>query len=122
MVAIPQDCNAQNAEARGCAEAIRLLLALRPPLRRARIVGDNVAVIRYGAGNARLRRIDMQAQLEPVLAMAYSAGWVLDWQAVRRSLNMAADSLATQSVYWAARLTGAGKNRTRVHTTWHDSR
>ena len=118
MVAIPHDSNAQNAEARECAEAIRLLLALRPPLRRARVVGDNLAVIRYGAGNARLRRIDMQAQLEPVLAMAYGAGWVLDWEAVRRCLNMAADSLATRSVHWAARLADAGERQSRVHVTW----
>ena len=38
-----------------------------------RVVGDNLAVIRYCAGMARLRRIEMQAHLEePLSALAAS--------------------------------------------------
>ena len=79
-------------------------------------MGDNLGVIRYGAGTARLRRIEMQMHLEPVLADAYAAGWALDWQAVRRRLNTEADALATRGVFWAARLARTGDLLTRQWT------
>ena len=102
VVAIPWDAGSQVAEAIGCRAAINLLLALDTGDRRARVVGDNLAVVRYGASSARLRRVDMQAHLEAALGDALGQGWLLTWQAVRRRLNHSADALATRGVMWAA--------------------
>ena len=65
-------------------------------------MGDNLAVIRYCVGTARLRKIDMQAQLKIGFGKVSDAGWVLEWQAVRRRLNKQSDELATRGVFWAA--------------------
>ena len=125
-VAIPWPAGAQVAEAIGCRFALDLLAGLSrrgnsgPGVRRARVVGDNLGVIRYGAGNARLRRVQMQAHLEDAIGSALAEGWVLDWQAVRRRLNRAADRLATRGVEWAARLSRQGRGSLAVTTTWFD--
>eukprot|EP00959_Pyramimonas_sp_CCMP1952_P194714 4071681-Pyramimonas_sp.AAC.1 len=74
----------------------------------ARIVGDNLAALRYGAGTARYRRLHLAQQMEDALGQVESAGWVLAWQAVRRRLNKAADSLATIGVYLADSLRREG--------------
>ena len=63
-VAIPWAANAQIAEAIGCRTTLGLLLRLRPDVRVARVVGDNLAV---SAGTARLRNVEMQAHLEIAL-------------------------------------------------------
>ena len=78
IVAIPWDANAQVAEAIGCRAAISLLLDPRLTERRARVVGDSLAVVRYRAGSARLRRLEMQAHLEQPLATILTQGWRLD--------------------------------------------
>ena len=118
VVAIPWGAGAQAAEAAGCCAGLRLLQALRPSRRAARIVGDNLGVIRYGAGTARLRRLQMQAQLETALAATLSQGWHLTWQAVRRRLNQAADALATEGVLWAKDLAVQGDTNISTRTTW----
>ena len=117
-IAIPWDAGAQTAEAIGCGAALHLLAALSPPHRAARIVGDNLAVIRYCAGSARLRRTTMQAHLEPNLATTLARGWRLAWQAVRRRLNQAADSLATAGTRWARTLLDQSVHEVRAHTSW----
>eukprot|EP00959_Pyramimonas_sp_CCMP1952_P433465 9077244-Pyramimonas_sp.AAC.1 len=83
------------AEVAGCRAGLALLPHLRSPIRTAPVVGDNLAAVRYGAGTARYRRLHLARQMEDALGQAGSAGWVLTWQAVRRRLNKAADSLAT---------------------------
>ena len=75
------------------------------------MVGDNLAVIRYCAGTARLRARPQQALLEDALAEAGTRGWTLDWQAVRRSLNTLADRHATRGVRWARECRSAGVRR-----------
>ena len=116
VVAIPWDATAQMAEAIGCCAALALLRRAEGGPRRARIVGDNLAVIRYGAATASLRATPRQAVLEVSLADAYTLGWRLEWQAVRRHLNTAADALATEGICLAARevLAGRGSLITRV--------
>ena len=116
MVAIPWNATAQMAEAMGCCAALALLRRAQGGPRRARIVGDNLAVIRYGAATASLSAIPQQAVLEVALIDAYTAGWRLEWQAVRRHLNTAADALATEGICLAAReaLEGRGSIVTRV--------
>ena len=118
-VALPGVEHAQVAEAWGCHAALHLLAALSPQSRQARVVGDNLAVVRYGAGTARLRRPAMQGLLGPTISRLESAGWALDWRAVRRRLNSAADSVATTGVYAAARLAIQGLLSPALHTVWH---
>eukprot|EP00959_Pyramimonas_sp_CCMP1952_P102593 2146057-Pyramimonas_sp.AAC.1 len=96
------------AEVAGCRAGLALLPHLEGPTRMARIVGDNLAAVRYGAGTARYRRLHLAQQMEDALGQVGSAGWVLTWQAVRRRLNKAADSLATIGVYWADSLRREG--------------
>ena len=116
--AIPWPASAQVAEAVGCRLALSLLTALRPERRAARVVGDNLAVVRYGAGTARLRQTELQAHLELGLGQALSAGWRLLWCAVRRRLNQAADALAAEGRAWADRLAGEGAIRIQARIDW----
>ena len=108
VVAIPWDATAQVAEAIGCCAALRLLRVRGSGARRARVVGDNLAVIRYCAGSSRLRAVPQQALLEAELGRTIQEGWTVDWQAVRRRLNTVADALATRGIGWADRLLAAG--------------
>ena len=117
-VALPAEEHAQVAEAWGGRVALDLLLRTQADLRLARVIGDNLGVIRYGAGEARLRRPAMQSVLEPLLGRIALAGWGLSWQAVRRRLNGAADALATDGVHWAASLARAGVTEPRLHIEW----
>ena len=109
VVAIPWDATAQVAEAHGCCAALGLLRLAEGGPRRARVVGDNLAVIRYGAATASLRAIAQQAIMEVALADTYLLGWRLDWQAVRRHLNTESDALATQGIHLAAAETDRGR-------------
>ena len=116
--AIPWPASAQVAEAVGCRLALSLLTALRPERRAARVVGDNLVVVRYGAGTARLRQPELQAHLELGLGRALSAGWRLLWCAVRRRLNQAAYALAAEGRAWADCLAGEGAVRIQARTDW----
>ena len=118
VTALPWDIGAQVAEAAGCRAALGLLAELRVPTRAARIVGDNLAVVRFGAGTGRLRRPQMQAQIDQSLAHVHAAGWRLQWIAVRRRLNQAADRQATAGVHWAARLHAQGRRTMAFARQW----
>ena len=120
VVAIPWDAGAQVAEAIGCRAALYLLLDLPTANKSARIVGDNLAVVRFGAGTARLRRVAMQAQVERGLNAVLGQGWRLAWQAVRRRLNGDADCFATQGVMLAARLRDAGQYDLNTTVTFEE--
>ena len=114
----PVGCLAQVAEAIGCRMALALLLELSPAARAARVVGDNLAVVRYGAGTARIRRAEIQSHLEISLSAAVAAGWRLSWQAVPRRLNGDADSLAAEARRWAANLQAEHVLQTQVTIDW----
>ena len=118
VVALPSIDNAQTAEACGCRAALALLTATRERGHSARIVGDNLAVIRYGAGTARYRRLVLQAQMEQALSPLAAQGWALTWQAARRRLNKAADRLATIGVFWAEVLRRNGRHAMVQHVVW----
>ena len=109
----------QVAEACGCRAALALLAATPGLGHSARVVGDNLAVVRYGAGTGRFKRLILQAQLEQALGPLAARGWLLTWQAVRRRLNKAADRLATLGVFWAEALRRAGHDGMTQHTVWH---
>ena len=116
--AIPWPAGAQVAEAIGCRLAVDMLVALQPPTCAARVVGDNLAVIRYGAGTARLRRPELQTHLEGALGRALAAGWRLQWCAVRRRLNRAADALALEGRLWAQSLLRTPTREIQYRTEW----
>ena len=98
-LALPGVPHAQEAEAAGCGAALGLLLEHRGAgPRRAIVSGDNLAVIRFGAGFGRLARPEMFLRLSQFAAALLARGWVLTWRAVRRRLNEAADELATLGV------------------------
>ena len=120
IIAIPATTNAQLAEATGCRGALGLLAEVHPHPSTARIAGDNLAAIRYGAGTGRYRRLALQAQMEHGLQRLSAAGWTLRWQAVRRRLNRAADTLATLALAWASSLYALGHRSVQVFTIWHD--
>ena len=85
--------------------------------RRAIISGDNLAVVRYGAGLGRLRREAMFSRLDGRIGALLSRGWQLTWRAVRRRLNRAADARATGGVRWAGALL-AGAVRGEGLSSW----
>ena len=65
--------------------------------RTARIIGDNIPVIRYGASQGRLRNLDQAGLLEGPLTQAALQGWELSWPPVHRELNDAADFFAKRA-------------------------
>ena len=117
-MALPGTSCSQTAEAWGCRLAIDLLRACRATCRQVRVSGDNLAVVRFCAAQGRLRRPDMQAVIEPGLMRLCSEAWRVTWQAVRRRLNMAADSAATEAVFWAGRLRSTGDEGRRTRVRW----
>ena len=121
IVAIPCSDSAQVGETSGCRAGLGLLDCLSDTDTSARIVGDNLAAVRYGAGTGRYRRLHLCAQMDQGLRPLAAKGWRLAWQAVRRRLNKAADTLATLGVYWADRLKQAGHTAVATWTVWHGS-
>ena len=120
VIALPGSDNAQFAETTGCRAGLGLLPGAEPDVCAARIAGDNLAVVRYGAGTGRYRRLQLCDQMDQGLRPLAERGWQLNWIAIRRRLNKAADRLATLGVFWAARLKAAGSNAVTVWTVWHD--
>ena len=93
--------------------ALRLLRSQFETPCRVRIIGDNLPVIRYCAGTARLRRPGLHRILDEELALVAGAGWHIEWVAVWRRFNARADEAATDGCRRAAALAG------RDHT-WHE--
>ena len=119
VIAIPASDNAQLAEVSGCRAGLSLLAHTRPDVMGARIVGDNLAAVRYGAGTGRYRRLPLATQMDLALRPLLESGWSLTWQAVRRRLNKAGDRLATLGVFWADALRARGDNAVRTWIVWH---
>ena len=110
-IALPGEQFAQVAEAWGLRLGCLLLLGEGAGLdgeRTALMSGDNLPVIRYGAGQGRLHRPEMQGILESVLHQLPACGWRLEWVAVRRCFNAAADELATAALLFAADIAEGG--------------
>ena len=121
VVAIPGCDNAQLAEATGCRYALEALTRSTPGPSSVRIVGDNLAAVRYGAGSARMRRPALQSQIEAGLQPLLLAGWRMQWQAVRRRLNKAADALATVGQKWAELVMASGHGGLQVLQVSHQN-
>ena len=118
LVALPGEPHAQVAEAWGAKLAVDLLTAHAPGDRRAQVIGDNLAVVRYGAERGALRRPGMHGPLAAALARAAEKGWHLSWTAVRRRLNEAAAAAATSAVHWAHQLRQQGHTDPVTHIEW----
>ena len=121
VIALPDIDDSQVAEATGCRSALAALANVTTDVRAARVVGGNLAVVRYGAGTGRFQRSLLQAQMELALGPLAQRGWRLQWQAIRRRLNKAADRLATLGVFWAEVLRRPGARGVRTHVVWHTS-
>ena len=104
VVALPGVDDSQEAEPWGARMALMLVRERGEGVRRARISGDNLAIVRYCAHQGRLLRPGTQALLGDALTNLCEGGWQVAWQAVRRRLNMAADAAATEGVFWAGRI------------------
>ena len=92
-IALPGEHRAPVSEAWAAHAAIVALMSWRGA-RIARVSGDNLAVVRYCNSQGGLMQ-HLQAILDgPVTALAV-AGWDVEWQAVRRKWNVAADAAAT---------------------------
>ena len=75
----------------------------------ATIVGDNLAVVRYGAATGRLLRPELHAILDQPLGAAACTGRVARWVAVRRCYNAGADAAAGDGCCVAAAAAAAGR-------------
>ena len=118
VAALPAVSHTPEAEAWGCRIALELLAAAQPAIRHARVVGDCINVVRYGAGESRMRRQAVQSLLEGPLGQLVSAGWRLDWLVVRRQLNEAAHEAATEGVARAAARAAQGADAPQVEVDW----
>ena len=73
-MALPEVADSQVAEAWGAHVAVMLLRERPDAVRRVRISGDNLAVVRHCAAQGRLHKPCAQAVLEPVLARLAAGG------------------------------------------------
>ena len=78
------------------------------------ILGDNLPVIRLGAANGRVRTDRVWVEVEDALLTLARRRWPLHWYAVRRHLNKAADSLATEGVFVGLRMRAEGRNNDTI--------
>ena len=97
-ILLPGEEHAQVAEAWGLRGAVGLALYGTKGTTGNRITGDNLAVIRYAADQGGLRKIALQALLEVPLARLAATGRKIEWLAVRRRFNKAADREATEAL------------------------
>ena len=108
-ISLPTEWSAPTAEAWGAHAALTLLHRERPVgARTATVIGDNLAVVRFGRAQGRLHSPDLQAPIEEALQRTLMAGWLLNWKAVRRRWNKLADFHATRAKLRAAQLKTAG--------------
>ena len=103
-VSLPHEDDAQVGEAWGLRLGLEACRDAGLGLRRARIVGDNLGVMRYGASSGRLHGFAMQGLLEAPLTACHLMGWDFEWLPVRRRFNKLADAHATHAVMRAREL------------------
>ena len=114
---LPSERWAPAAEAWGFRIALDLINQLERAGEAVRITGDNLSVIRFGAGHGRLRRPDMEALLSNALATTLQLGWTPSWNAAPRRYNSEADALATEALQ-RARLRFDISTTPSIHIRW----
>lgn len=105
-MALPGEKHSPVAEAWGLRVAIDLLCNMRVPrsMRTARIAGDNLAVVRFGASLGKLARAYMHDIIDEALGRLIQQGWDIEWVPIRRRFNKEADAIATFAVRKARQL------------------
>ena len=114
-VAAPAFRNSMLAEAVGLATGISLIRCFMGFPRPVTVLGDNLPLLRLAAATGRLRPDGMWAVVEAALMYVAAHGWSVDWVAVRRHRNCAADAAATHGVRDALR---AGVSSPIVARVW----
>ncbi|MFM7985672.1 MAG: hypothetical protein ACKPKO_40805, partial [Candidatus Fonsibacter sp.] len=109
-ISIPRVASVLYAEAVGCGEALRWLAAHDVTVRLARVCGENLAVLRFCAHEGRLRDPVVHDVLDRALNAVYARGWRIEWTAIRRRFNVAADRLATEGIMHAVSLAESGRH------------
>ena len=97
-VLLPAEAHAQVAEAWVGRLPFALLRSHRALAGATLVIGDNLAVVRFGASEGTLCKLALCAVLGPEIARCAQQGITPDWLAVRRRHNGAADSVATLAV------------------------
>ena len=100
-IACPRLTDSLSAEAAGLRLGIALIAKVLPQVNSIGIVGDNLPVMRLGAGNGKIRTPGIWEMLEAPLLHIAVRGWQCQWFAVRRRYNKTADALATIGTYQA---------------------
>ena len=114
-VAAPAFRNSMLAEAVGLATGISLIRCFLGFPRPITVLGDNLPLLRLAAATGRLRTDGIWAVVEAALMYVAAHGWNVDWVAVRRHRNCAADAAATDGVRDALR---AGVSSPTVARVW----
>jgi len=96
-LSVPGCDNSVVAEALGLRLAVALARAAGLPPSSLLVMGDNLGVVRTGAGFGRTRADPVWCVLETPVMFLASHGWTPDWAAVRRQFNRMADRLATRA-------------------------
>ena len=122
VIGLPGKAHAQVAEAYECRIGLKMILEVQCEIRAARAAGDNLNVVRYCASEGRIRKPCIQELLEGPLGDRAVRGWAMNWAAVRRRENEAADEAATEGVYMAAGMVEQGDTEPITTITNHGER
>ena len=118
---MPGEVRAPVSEAWGVTAALHLLASRPLRGRTALVAGDNLGVVRFGAGTGRLHHSRLQTPVAAALSRVLLLGWRLRWAAVRRGFNTSADAEATIARERAAVLHAAGQAEAEWHVEWFDA-
>ena len=118
--AVPRATSATEAEAWGLRVGLELVrqAGARAPSRRLEVFGDNLAVVRFGAGTGRVRDPGVWALVSGPLARCLGLGWGVQWHAVRRRFNTAADAAASRARDEASAMALAGRAEVATRAWW----
>ena len=107
-----------GSQAWGAKLALDLLGAIRSDVRRARVVGDNLGVVRYGAEKGHLRRPDMHRRLAAGLTAAAEKGGISPGVQSSEAHQQSRRCRGHVAVFWAHRLRASGARQPQIHIEW----
>ena len=118
--AIPWATSATEAEAWGLRVGLGLIrqAGSQAASRKLEVFGDNLAVVRFGAGTGRVRDPSVWALISAPLAQCLGVGWGVRWHAVRRRFNTAADAAASKARDEASAMASAGQTEATIRARW----
>ena len=101
----PDITDSASAEAAALRSALALVRALTGRPSSLEVLGDNLPILRWAAGNGRLRAAPTHLLADAPLLHSDRHRWPVTWTAVRRHFTGLADELATLGVLTALRTT-----------------